>query len=103
VNGDNLQYSDTQLSSTGKDIARGFGLTFLLHLIQLPMGLILGFLPLLVIGVSQIVYIIPAMIVVSSKGHSRMAIGLLLGAAVTFLLNGVLIGVACAALLKSFH
>jgi hypothetical protein len=72
----------------------GVGLTCLLHLFQFPIALVLSFVPsvfpllaLFFIGVSQCVYMIPAILHFRKKGETETAKGLLIGASITFLLN----------------
>jgi hypothetical protein len=67
------------------DVWKGIGLTVLLHLLQFlfPMAV-------LFIGISQLVYMIPAMILFRKK--SGILQGLLIGAAITFLLNAACFG-----------
>ena len=47
----------------------------------------LEFLPLMYMGVSQLVYMIPAILIFRRKGDSETAKGLIVGASITFLLN----------------
>jgi hypothetical protein len=83
---------------------RGVGLTALLHglagvfwLIYGSMAsgeqslsgvIFMGFL-----GVSQFLYILPAMIVAAIMGRSALLKGLILGASITFILNALCVGV----------
>jgi hypothetical protein len=75
-------------------VGRGLGFTLLLHLLQLPIGLVLAFVPsafpliaLFFIGLSQCVYMIPALLYFRKNGETETAKGLLIGASITFLLN----------------
>ena len=78
-------------------VGRGIVLTLLLHLWQIPMVSACLLLPgyggmwaLIIpgfIGVTQLVYMIPAMIIQGRKGRPEVVKGLIIGAAVTFLLN----------------
>ena len=83
----------------------GLGLTLMLHfVIQVPTVFILGysvsgeraliltFLPLMYIGLSQLVYMIPAILVARRKGETETAKGLIIGASLTFLLNAACTG-----------
>ena len=80
------------------DIWRGLGLTLLLHLLQLPFALFSSGASLLLIGLSQGLYIVPAMIIAGIKHRPGMLIGLLIGAALTFLLSVA----TCMGLLVAF-
>ena len=66
---------------------QGIALGFLLHLIQLPVALFTHGLSLLFIGLSQFIYIVPAIVIASQKGHASIVIGLIIGASLTFLLG----------------
>src|SRR5713226_8350659 len=78
----------------------GLGLTLMLHvvaqvatvfilgaIISGERGLYLAFLPMMYIGVSQLVYMIPAILIARRKGETETAKGLIVGASLTFLLN----------------
>ncbi len=90
---------------------KGFGLSLLLHLLQVPIGVILSlFEPELVmfsilfIGVSQLIYMIPAIVIAASKGHSHLVKGLAIGASIVFLLNAACTGLVFFSLSQgSFH
>lgn len=69
------------------DVFRGLGLALLLHLIQLPLFFLTSGVTLAFVGVSQLVYIIPAILIARRKGRPDIGKGLIIGAAVTFLLN----------------
>src|SRR4051794_13976959 len=75
-------------------VSRGLGFTMLLHLLQIPIGLVLAIVPsifsllaVFFIGLSQCVYMIPAYIYFRKNGETETAKGLLIGASITFLLN----------------
>ncbi|HZS04649.1 MAG TPA: hypothetical protein VFD58_07425 [Blastocatellia bacterium] len=74
------------------DLWLGLGLTALLHLIQIPLVPITMFISLIFLGLSQLIYIIPAIIICRSKGRPGMVKGLIIGAAITFLLNAACTG-----------
>jgi hypothetical protein len=81
-------------------IQSGIGLLCLLHLIQLL------FLPagpemLLFAGITQFLYVIPAVIVLAMKGRTRTLGGVLIGAGGTFFLNAAIFGVLCASMIDS--
>jgi hypothetical protein len=74
--------------SPNYDWALGIGLLLLLHLIQIPLaGMTVG-MSLIAIGLSQLVYVIPAIIIARNKKRPGIAKGLIIGAAITLLLNG---------------
>ena len=81
-----------------RDILLGLGLTLLLHLIQLPLAFLSSGVSFVLIGFSQGLYIVPAMIIVGIKQRPGMLIGLLIGAALTFLLSAA----TCMGLLVAF-
>jgi len=70
------------------DWARGLGLLLLLHLIQIPFAVVTFGISLIAIGLSQLVYVIPAIIISRRKGRPGIVKGLIIGAAITLLLNG---------------
>ncbi len=78
----------------------GLGLTLLFHfVVQASLLFILGtivtgergpelgILPVMYIGLSQLVYMIPAIWIARRKGETETAKGLIIGASLTFLLN----------------
>lgn len=73
-----------------KDVWKGIGLTALLHLLLLvyPSAY-------LTIGVVQLIYMLPAIIITSRKNTGIMQ-GLLIGLGVTFLLNAACFGIVMA-------
>jgi hypothetical protein len=81
-----------------RDIWRGLGLTLLLHLLQVPFGLFSQGASFLLIGLSQGIYIIPAIIIAAVKSRPGIIIGLLIGAGLTFLLSAA----TCVGLLYLF-
>ncbi len=66
----------------------GLGLLLLLHLIQIPLAGMTGGISLIAIGLVQLVYVIPFVLHFRKKGRPGIAKGLIIGAAITFLLNG---------------
>jgi hypothetical protein len=89
------------LQKSGGNAWWGFGLTLLLHLLQIPMAILVGvlasdpysfFIPLMFFGVSQLVYIIPALLIAHKIGKPHIVKGLLIGAAISFLLNAACTG-----------
>ena len=69
------------------EIWRGIGLALMLHLIQIPFAFATSFISLIFVGVSQLVYIIPAIIFYWRDGRRGVVRGLVIAAAITFLLN----------------
>jgi hypothetical protein len=74
------------------DIWRGIGLVLLLHLVQVPFALYSQGVTLLFMWLSQLVYVMPAMIVVLIKQRYGMAVGVLIAAALTVLLSVAICG-----------
>ncbi len=50
-------------------------------------GLYLAILPMIYIGLSQLVYMMPAILIFRRRGNTETAKGLVIGASLTFLLN----------------
>ncbi len=87
--------------SRQREIWRGVGLAFLLHLIQLPLGLLTSAISLVFVGISQLIYIIPAIIFYGRGGRRGVVIGLAIAAAITLLLNATCTVIVFTSL--SFH
>ena len=75
-------------------LGRGIGYTLLLHLFQFPIALVLALVPgvvpllaLFFIGLSQCLYMIPAILYFRRNGETETEKGLIIGASITFLLN----------------
>lgn len=66
----------------------GLGLLLLLHLIQIPLAVISMGLSLVAIGLTQLAYVIPAIIIYKKKNRPGVVKGLIIGAAITLLLTG---------------
>ena len=89
----------------------GFGLSLLLHLLQIPIGMVLSLFDaelfmfsLLFIGLSQLLYMIPAMVIVGIKGKPHLVKGLIIGASIVCLLNAACTGLVFFSLSQgSFH
>jgi hypothetical protein len=75
------------------DIWRGIGLGLLPQLIQIPLAAVTSLISLVFIGVSQLLYIIPVIVIYGRRRRPGIVKGLAIAAALTFLLNG-----ACAAI-----
>jgi hypothetical protein len=89
------------LQNSGGSAWWGIGLTLLLHLLQIPMAILVialssdpyAFLiPLIFWGVSQLIYIIPALIIAYYAKKPHIVKGLLIGASISFLLNAACAG-----------
>jgi len=80
------------------EIWRGVGLALLLHLIQIPFAFVTSFFSLILVGVSQLVYLIPAILHYRSLGRRGVVKGLIIAAAITFLLNATCTAIVFAAL-----
>ena len=72
------------------DVREGLGLTILFHLIGQVVLLVVG--GFIWIGLSQLLYIVPAIIYFKRKGRPGVVKGLMIGASVTFLLNASCFG-----------
>ena len=68
-------------------IARGVGQVLLFHLLQIPLAAITMFLSLAVICVSQLAYVIPAIVIARRKGHEDTVKGIIIAASLSALLN----------------
>jgi hypothetical protein len=71
----------------------GIGLLLLLHILQIPFALMTYFLSLMFIGLTQLIYVIPAILIYGRKGYLNVVKVLIIGAAITFLLNGTCVAV----------
>ena len=80
------------------EIWRGVGLALLLHLIQIPFAFVTSFFSLILVGVSQLVYLIPAILHYRCLGRRGVVKGLIIAAAITFLLNATCTAIVFAAL-----
>jgi hypothetical protein len=74
----------------------GFGLTLLLHVLQIPIALLVSlvssdpyafFVPLIFFSLTQLVYIIPAVLIAMYADKPHIVKGLLIGAGISMLLN----------------
>jgi hypothetical protein len=82
---------------TDRGVWRGIALALLLHVLQIPFAVGTEGTSLLFLGVTQLVYEVPALLVVAVMGRRDLAIGIVVGTAVSFL---VAFG-TCAAVLVS--
>jgi hypothetical protein len=87
----------------------GFGLSLLLHLFQIPLVILIlifskgedqlyALFSILFIGVSQLIYMIPAIAIAAVKGKSHIVKGLIIGASIVFLLNAACMGLVFGSL-----
>jgi hypothetical protein len=97
------------VSDSAKGIAYTFGLHLILAAILSLIFVIQGateggiYAPLSLIGITQWVYIIPVVVIVRGKGRAELAKGLLIGAAITFLLNAACAGITLYAVFSSHY
>ena len=84
---------------TKGSIKAGIGLLCLLHLVQLVF-LTEGLPALAFAGITQFLYVIPAIIVLGVKGRTRTLGGVLIGAGITFFVNAAVFGLLCASMLS---
>lgn len=75
------------------EVWKGIGLTLLLHLIQIPIAALSGGVAVIGIGLSQLLYVVPAVIIAHRKGRKGLMKGIIIAAAITFLLNAACFGV----------
>jgi hypothetical protein len=105
----------TPAANPNRDVLKGVGLTALGHVIPaLPLGLFsvltrgnggaaLGIFY-FGIGITQLIYVVPAVIYFRRNGKPLIAKGVIIGASITFLLNAACFGVLFAVLSNtSFH
>ena len=78
-------------------VGAGFALLLLLHLLQVPMNALVNG-AWIVLGVTQLLYGVPALVVAASRGQTDTAKGIALGALLTFLLNAACFGIVCGRL-----
>jgi hypothetical protein len=91
--------SEEELNQTGADeeplvvedskgsVPWGVCLVMMFHMLQIPLAFITFYLSLAVICVSQLAYVIPAIVVARRKGHSDTVKGIIIAASVSALLN----------------
>lgn len=63
-----------------------------LHLLQVPL-MVLGFGSFALVGVTQLVYLLPAIFMARRAGKQALMKGLIIGGALTFLLNAACFGI----------
>lgn len=68
-------------------VAWGVGQVLLFHLLQIPLAALTFYLSLAVICVTQLAYVIPAIIIARRKGHDETVKGIIIAASITVLLN----------------
>jgi len=78
------------------EVVKGIGVSILLHVLQYLMTIIFSPVLFAFIGVSQLIYQLPAFYYLRSIGRTGMAKGILIGAALTFLLNAACFGILVA-------
>ncbi|MBI1762308.1 MAG: hypothetical protein HYR56_12820 [Acidobacteria bacterium] len=65
----------------------GLMITFALHGLQFVLGPVTGGYSFFFIGISQLLYILPAIVLCKSNNRDDYVKGLIIGASITFLLN----------------
>jgi hypothetical protein len=70
---------------TNRDVWRGIGLALVLHLLQLPVAIGSDGASLLFLSVSQLLYEVPALIIALVMRRTNLALGILIGATLSFL------------------
>jgi len=68
-------------------VAWGIGQILLWHLAQIPIAYMTIFISLALISVSQLAYVVPAIIIARRKGHENTVKGIVIAASLTALLN----------------
>lgn len=75
---------------------RGVGLTLLLHILQIPIAVVVSFvssdpysfiMPLIFFSLTQLVYMVPAILIAMYADKPHIVKGLLIGAGISVLLN----------------
>lgn len=95
----NTDPGDTPPSTEKPDSVRhGLGMLVLLHMFQLPLA---AFSAWIVIGLSQLIYVLPFTIYLWRDGRKQSVKGMLIGAGITFLLNTACFGIVISTL--SYH
>jgi len=87
LNGSSANASPLVDAKSKGSVAWGVGQIFLFHLLQIPLAAMTMFLSLAVISVSQLAYVIPAIVVARRKGHEDTVKGIIIAASVSALLN----------------
>ncbi len=70
-----------------RDLWQGLAVTLALHLLQVPFAIYSKGISLLFIGITQVVYLFPAFLIAMFRQRYGIAVGLLIGAALTLLLS----------------
>jgi hypothetical protein len=79
--------SEQPLTNPGDTVLKGLGLLLLLHLLQIPMSFFTVGISVFLIGVTQVVYVVPAAIISWKHGNRNVSKGVMIGAGITVLLN----------------
>ena len=58
------------------EVWRGVGLVLLLHVLQVPLAFLTSFVSVMLVGLSQLLYILPAILIYIKKGRRGMVNGL---------------------------
>jgi hypothetical protein len=76
---------------TGLSLLLGMFLPLPLLLLQIPL-LFVNLIALPLMGITQVLYIVPLVLLCRSKGRSKLAMGLIIGASILFLLSASCLG-----------
>src|SRR5438067_528863 len=88
-----LSILKTEPPRKGNRVLLGIGLTVLLHLLQLPL-LFFDKPWILFFGITQLLYIVPAIYFFNKRDDDGIARGLIIGASITFVLGFPFAGLA---------
>jgi hypothetical protein len=70
------------------DWVLGIGLLLVLHLIQIPLAALSMGISLIAIGLTQLLYVIPFILLYKKRNRPGIVKGLIISSAITFFLNG---------------
>ncbi|MDA1195354.1 MAG: hypothetical protein O2894_09230 [Planctomycetota bacterium] len=82
-------------------ISKGVVLCLVLHSLQLLVPLFSEPVMLLFVGLTQALYVVPAIIVLAIQGKTKTLSGVLIFSGVTFLLNAAVLGIMCGSMMSS--
>jgi hypothetical protein len=85
---------------TNREVWRGIGLALVLHVLQIPVAIVTHGDSLYFVAVSQVLYEVPALVIALVLRRGNLALGLLIGATLSFL---VAFGTCAAWLLTAPH
>jgi hypothetical protein len=85
---------------TNRDVWRGIGLALVLHVLQIPVAIVTRGESLPFLAVSQVLYEVPALVIALILHRGNLALGILIGATLSFL---VAFGTCAVWLMTSWH